>query len=127
MIHPSNPTLEEHGWTLENAEERQANAPNSFPIPSREERESLVVGRRVQLLFNFLNRDEHGAIIDCEKMWVTIESTRDQNYTGCLENAPATSNLVSPGDIVTFEPANISSILIPKTDPRHPHYNSEDG
>ncbi len=35
-------------------------APSSFHIPSRDERESLEIGRRVQLLFNFLNRDEVG-------------------------------------------------------------------
>lgn len=124
MIHPEHPKLEEHGWTLESAEERHTNAPGSFHIPSRNERESLEIGRRVQLLFNFLNRDEIGEIIDCEKMWVTIESVQDNFYTGCLANLPATSDLVAPGDIVTFRAEHISSIMIPKTDPRHPQYRS---
>ncbi len=124
MIQPEQPKLEEHGWTLESAEDRHLKAPGSFHIPSREERESLEIGRRVQLLFNFLNRDEIGEIIDCEKMWVTIESIHDNHYLGCLDNMPATSKLVAPGDIVTFRPEHISSILIPKTDSRHPQYKS---
>lgn len=95
MNHPNETTLEEHGWTLESAEDRHANAPDSFQIPSRDERESLAIGRRVQLLFNFLNRDEHGEIIDCEKMWVTIDSIHGNSYVGCLDNMPATSNLVA--------------------------------
>jgi Uncharacterized protein conserved in bacteria (DUF2314) len=118
------PTLEIDGWGLESAEERHAAAPASFDIPSREERAAVPVGRRVKLLFLFMNQEEGRPIIDCERMWVTVTSANDGQYTGRLESSPASSSVLSPGDVVTFGPEHIATVLIPKTDPTHPEYRA---
>ena len=120
---PEHPTLDEHGWTLDNAEDRHAEAPDTFHIPSRDERESLTVGRRVQLLFLFVDDDRPSEFVNCEKMWVSINAVQNGRYTAILDNLPAISDRVAPGDTVAFGLENIGSILIPKTDPRHPDYS----
>ena len=88
------PLLDEDGWELESTEERHADAPRSFGIPSREERTSLASGSRVKLLFLFMNEDDGKPIIDCERMWVTIVSVREGRYMGHLRSLPATSQVI---------------------------------
>ena len=116
------PTLEDDGWELESAEERHQAAPQSFEIPSRQERTSLGVGARVKLLFLFMNEEGGKPIIDCERMWVTISSVDAGGYTGTLESLPATSAVIGPGQQVSFGPEHVASISVPRTDPRHPEY-----
>ena len=116
-------TLDIDGWELESAEERQALAPDTFHIPSREERESLQSGQRVQLLFLMLVKDAVPEDIMCEKMWVTIDEVTPDGYCGTLDSIPASSDALVPGDVVKFNPQHISCVLIPKSDPRHPEYN----
>ena len=117
-------TLDVEGWELESAEERHALAPDSFHIPSRDERVSLQEGQRVQLLFLMLVRGSIPEGIMCEKMWVTIDEVTQDGYRGTLDSMPASSNAIAPGDAVTFEPKHISCVLVPKSDPQHPEYNA---
>ena len=123
MKQPESPTFEEHGWELESAEDRHAQAPDTFLIPGEEERTSLQVNQRVQLLFLFIVAAEDGTPeIQCEKMWVTIDAASGDTYQGTLDNCPASSEAVSPGDVISFGPQHVASVLIPKTDPRHPEF-----
>jgi uncharacterized protein YegJ (DUF2314 family) len=113
------PTLDEDGWELESAVERNRQYPN-FEIPNREEREAIRIGQMVKLLFLF-RCEEHGEeIIECERMWVTVISANNGKYKGELESHPATSEVLSPGACVEFDAEHICSVFIPKTDPMHP-------
>jgi hypothetical protein len=117
------PTLEDDGWELDDAEARHAEAPDSFQIPSREERTGLRVGDMVKLLFLFLNRQDDGSpIIDCERMWVTVLEVAGGRYTGQLESLPYTSKALAPLDTIHFGPEHVAAVFVRKNDPRHPHF-----
>lgn len=118
------PSLEEDGWELESALERQQKSPNTFEIPNDEERSHLQPGDFVKLIFLFVlpGEDEQHPYIQCERMWVTVEQVTETGYVGVLESLPATSDVLKPGDLIMFEPADVASIWIKKTDPRHPNY-----
>ena len=121
MKQPESPTFEEHGWELESAEDRHAQAPDTFLIPDQEERTSLKIDQRVQLLFLFIVAAPDGTPeFQCEKMWVTIDVASDGSYQGTLDSCPASSKAVSPGDVISFGPQHVVSVVIPNPDPRHP-------
>jgi hypothetical protein len=122
MPNISRPNLEEDAWELASAEERHAQYPDSFSIPSREERESLKRGDWVQLLFLLRGEKKGKTFVQCEKMWVNIHEVRSGEYRGNLESKPATSQVLRPGSNVTFEPQHVCTVMILKTDPRHPDY-----
>lgn len=122
MKQPVSPTLEQHGWELENAAQRHMQFPDTFHIPDLAERSTLAEGRRAQLLFLFSTEEDGKPVIQCEKMWVTIQTCVEDRYEGCLNSCSVTSSAVKPGDTITFGPEHIASVLIPKTDPRHPEY-----
>jgi hypothetical protein len=50
-------TIERDGWTLESAEARHAESPETFQIPERTARESLKAGDAVKLLFDIETRE----------------------------------------------------------------------
>jgi len=108
--------LDTNGWTLESAEERHRAAPDSFEIPSLLERTTLGVGSAVKLLFLILGHGEGGDYIQCERMWVTLVEVIDKHYVGTLESQPRTSDVLSPGDRITFGPEHVASTLIPEID-----------
>jgi hypothetical protein len=115
-------TLNVDGWELESAEERNRSAPDRFHIPAATERQSLNVGQIVQLLFLIQGHDDSGDYIQCERMWVTVSEVSVLGYVGALESLPSTSPVLQPGALISFEAHHVSSIFIPKTDPRHPDY-----
>ena len=84
-------------WTLDNAEERAAEAPRSFFIPPAELRHSLKVGDEVKLIF-CLDRGNGEAAV--ERMWVEVVET--QPYVGLLRNDPQLSGVLDFGDRVPF-------------------------
>jgi hypothetical protein len=114
------PTFETDGWELERAEDRHAASPETFSIPSREERVAVAPGRTVKLLFLFMNEEQGTPIIDCERMWVTVLSAEGGTYTGRLESLPASSSALAPGYVVSFGPEHIAAVMTPTTDPTHP-------
>lgn len=119
------PTLEQDGWTLDDAERRHAEAPGTFHIPGQSERAGLRVGQMVQLLFLFLNEEPDGSrVIDCEKMWVTVLEVDGGRYCGQLESLPHTSRVLAPLDRIDFGPEHVGAVFIRKTDPRHPEYRA---
>ena len=118
------PTLEDDGWELESAEERNRENPRSFGIASLEERSSLKPGAVVKLLFLFMNEEDGKRIIDCERMRVTILEVRDERYLGSLDDSPVASGVIAPGQIVEFGPEHVAAVTIPRTDPRHPYYQA---
>ena len=118
-------TLERDGWALDDAEQRHADNPRTFHIPDRAERAGLQVGQMVQLLFLFLNVDPDGSrVLDCEKMWVTIQGVSGGRYWGQLESLPRTSTVLAPLDRIDFGPEQVGAVFVRRTDPRHPEYGA---
>ncbi len=56
-------TVEKDGWTLASAEDRHAAHPETFHIPSRDERESMSPGDAAKLLFDIQTK-ENGRVVD---------------------------------------------------------------
>jgi hypothetical protein len=104
--------------SLEDVERTAKQYPDTFFIPSEEERKSQKVGASVRLHFLLKNPsdDEPRA----ERMWVTV--TQEQGflrpYKGTLENVPAFIEDLKPGEEVTFRSCHIAQTLIKKGDPR---------
>lgn len=103
---------------LENVEIAARENPDTFFIPSVEERKSQKVGASVRL--HFLLRDPAPGEPRAERMWVTITRERGffRPYKGVLENAPAYIDNLNPGDEVTFSARHIARTIIKKGDPQ---------
>lgn len=103
---------------LEDVEKTAKENPETFFIPSAEERKAQRVGDSVRL--HFWLQDPAPAEPQAERMWVTI--TQEQGlfrpYKGVLESAPAVIEDLKQGMEVTFRPCHIAQTIIKKGDPR---------
>lgn len=103
---------------LEDVEKTARENPETFFIPSAEERKSQRVGDSVRLHFRLKNPS--GDEPQAERMWVTV--TQEQGllkpYKGMLQNAPIYIEDLKPGDEVAFKPCHIAQTIIKKGDPR---------
>jgi hypothetical protein len=92
--------------------------PETFFIPSAEERKSRRVGDSVRLHFRLKN--PAAGEPQAERMWVTVTRERGflRPYKGLLQNSPAFIEDLEQGDEVTFKPCHIARTLIEKGDPR---------
>jgi hypothetical protein len=103
---------------LEDVEKTAKENPETFFIPSSEERKSQRVGNSVRL--HFWLKDPAPGEPQAERMWVTI--TQEQGllrpYKGVLENAPAFIEELKQGMEVTFKPCHIAQTIIKKGDLR---------
>lgn len=96
------------GYDLADGEERAREHPDSFFIPSLEERENLKVGDAVKLIFEMHQpNQEYDAF---ERMWVEITKVEDDYYVGFLDNNPEGEVSIKAGDIVVFQAKHIISI-----------------
>lgn len=115
------PSLETHGWTLESGEKRHADAPDTFWIPDRKDRESLHLGHGVKLIFAIQVEEEDGSFsVDTERMWVVVTEAFGGGYFGLLDNEPSCLDpdgeqyLISGAEI-PFRPEHVIDIdIIPK-------------
>jgi hypothetical protein len=101
---------ESEAWDLDDAEERHRNAPDIYSLPEIADRTRLRPGDRVELLFLFRGRDQHGPFLQSERLPVNIHATSNTGYVGALEVAPRSSGLLSVGDCVLFEARHVCSI-----------------
>lgn len=103
---------------LEDVEKAARENPESFFIPSKEERKSQRAGDSVRLHFRL--RNPSAGEPQAERMWVTI--TQEQGflkpYKGVLENSPAFIEDLEQGAEVTFKACHIARTIIKKGDPR---------
>ena len=110
---PRQPSVAADGWTLALAEERFEAAPDSFPIPPRDERDSLSVGDAAKLLFDIETR-ENGRVIDrgVDRMWVIVKTRTAVGYVGVLDSDPGQAeNLkLRKGDLIAFGPQHVVEI-----------------
>lgn len=104
-------------WTLEDVEATSRLHPESFFIPSEQERNSQQIGKMVRLHFE-LTRPAEGEP-RAERMWVeiTAHDPVTHRYTGVLTNAPASLKTLHLGDTVEFEPRHIAQTILREGDP----------
>ena len=108
--------LDNDGWELISAEDRNATHPDTFQIPARGKRESLAPGDAAKLLFDIETREE-GRVVDrrVDRMWVIVKGRAEGGYIGVLDSNPgAAENLrLREGDNITFGPEHITEIGSP--------------
>jgi hypothetical protein len=104
---------------LVSAEERHAAHPETFQIPSKTGRETLVPGAAAKLLFHIETR-EAGRAIDrgVDRMWVIVRAVTPEGYVGVLDNDPGESQGLNlrEGDVIAFGPEHVAAIDYPSKD-----------
>ena len=98
-------------YTLDDAEARNRETPDTFEIPSREARENLLPGEIVKLMFRISSETSETV----ERMWVRVDERVGGNYLGTLDNDPRTTREFTAGIPVNFGPEHIIAIY------RKPH------
>lgn len=97
-------------YELGDGERSHQENPETFNIPSRAERENLVVGTNAKLAFHIYDGNK-----ECtERMWVTVEDKQPDQYIGTLNNIPASTTKLRMGDKVIFKPEHVINIEHPK-------------
>ena len=93
-------------YTLDNGEELNQEFPETFRIPPREERENLLPGELVKLIFRItLEEEQH-----VERMWVLVKERKDNGYIGELDNDPYCTTELHAGVAVEFRPEHIIQV-----------------
>ena len=84
------PDLEKDGWGLEDGEQRNREAPQTFLIPNLALRKTLRPGDFAKLIFEIaVEGEEHGLVERLvERMWVIIRERTPSGYIGMLDNEP---------------------------------------
>ena len=93
-------------YTLENGEELNREFSETFFIPTRQEREHLLPGEIVKLMFRISFDNEQ----QVERMWVIIQERTADGYIGLLDNDPYCTEKLRAGEIVKFKPEHIIQI-----------------
>lgn len=99
-------------WHLVSGVDRNRRYPESFFIPSEEERISVRPGDVVKVYFSM--RDGWG-----ERMWVEVASVKRRRIIGTLNNEPIGIPRLSSGDKIRFRPEHIIDIWTDDIDERH--------
>lgn len=97
-------------WELEDAEERERNAPDLYPLPKSDELNRVRPGDRVRLFFLFRGHDAHGLFLQSERLFVTVREVAIDGLVGELESPPTCSHLIATGTLISFERRHISSV-----------------
>ena len=84
------PNIATDFWQLLSGEEAHAKNPDTFWMPSRQDREGLTRGTAVKLLFEVDGEDEQNQVQSgVERMWVIVSEKLDSFYIGILDSQPA--------------------------------------
>ncbi|MGV3504715.1 MAG: immunity protein Imm33 domain-containing protein [Adhaeribacter sp.] len=104
-------------WELENIEITAKENPETFFIPSKEERDRQKVGDEVRLHFIIKNQQEDEP--QAERMWVCITRKKGlfSNYKGVLTNRPLYIKDLVEGDEIEFSSKHIAQTIIRKDSP----------
>lgn len=92
-----------HRWHLGSGVRRHRKHPDTFWIPSEEERGAVVSGMEVKLTFEM--RDGW-----CERMWVTVIGRKGRKLIGRLDNEPVGIPRLLGGDVIKFKRDHIIDI-----------------
>ena len=80
-------------YSLDNGEELNLEAPETFWIPPRDQRENILPGELVKLIFRIYVDDEQHV----ERMWVIVKERNMDGYIGALDNDPYCTSRRSRG------------------------------
>lgn len=106
-----NPSIVPADWGLLDAESQNAAFPDTFPIPSAEERAALRTGDMVKLVFVLDPPPEEGP--NAERMWVEVRSAQpDGSYDGWLTNTPVVITSLTASSLVAFDPCHVAGIAL---------------
>lgn len=98
-------------WGLLDAESQHEAFPDTFPIPSRSEREGLRTGDMVKLVFVLDPPPVEGP--NAERMWIEVRSAQpDGSYDGWLTNQPVVISALEPSALVAFEARHVAGIAL---------------
>ena len=93
-------------YTLENGVVMNLMHPDTFEIPSKEERHNLAVGDNVKLIF------KDTSSIPSERMWVEVTGKIDEEtYIGFLNNDPVVLTQLEYLDPIRFRAEHVVSII----------------
>ena len=81
------PQLESDGWCLDDGEQLQREAPDTFGLPALSDRRTLRPGDLVKLVFRILVDDAEEPVA-VERMWVIVRERVGKHYLGILDNDP---------------------------------------
>lgn len=107
---PPDPSTVPADWGLLDAEAQNRSFPDSFPIPSRQERESVQPGDMVKMVFVLDPPPPTGP--NAERMWVEVRSARDGTYDGWLTNEPKVIPDLGLGTFLAFGPEHVAGIAL---------------
>lgn len=97
-------------WELEDADERQRNAPDLYTVPPAAVKATIQVGNRVQLLFLIRGSDQHGAFLQSERLWARVERVWSGGYEGRLLSVSKSSALLKAGEPISFQARHVAAI-----------------
>ena len=104
-------TFEDDGYELDDAEERQREAPETFAIPAPDLRAGLTVGQIVKLIFRmYHDPDDKGNEVSVERMWVSVTGKAGGYFLGGLDNDPYCDGPLKSGDPIVFLPKHVIAI-----------------
>lgn len=76
-------------WCLRSGETAHAASPETFSLPPLEDRNGLVYGQAVKLIFDQEGYEESGEIsVQGERMWVLVTERVSGRYLGVLDSDP---------------------------------------
>lgn len=95
-------------YTLLDGEAQNLAHPNTFEIPSKVQRTTLVAGDLVKLCFKSTTENSG---LDSERMWVQVtEVISHGKYLGSLDNDPVVIQGLNHGARVEFEAKHVIGI-----------------
>ncbi|MGI8757217.1 MAG: immunity protein Imm33 domain-containing protein [Acidimicrobiales bacterium] len=98
-------------WGLLDAEAQHEAFPDTFPIPTKAERQALRTGDMVKLVFVVDPPPPSGP--NAERMWIEVRSAhRDGSYEGWLTNQPVVVTSLEPSALVGFEACHVAGIAL---------------
>lgn len=111
MTEAPDPSTVPTEWGLLDAESQHAAFPDTFPIPTEEERQALRTGDMVKLVFVLDPPPESGP--NAERMWLEVRNASDDgSYDGWLTNQPVVVTALEPSALVAFEPRHVAGIAL---------------
>jgi hypothetical protein len=90
-------------WHLADGVRRNRKHPDTFDVPSQQERHAVVPGMDVQLSFEL---NPHAF----DRMWVTVTAVKGRKLVGTLCNSPIIVPRLVPGDKIKFNRKHIIGI-----------------
>jgi hypothetical protein len=93
-------------YTLDSGVDAQGESPQTFHIPSANDRASLGRGDFAKLIFRFSDGNREFV----ERMWARVESVGPEGYVGILDNNPCGTVEVLAGARVKFTPNHVIQI-----------------